>query len=349
MNTISTILNKLTQFFSEISLKLGLENWQLLTIILAVVAVLILILRYQRRTKIKSIQFSKTHKRPDTIGARLTTQGKTHAGIKNGKSNKNNKNQSPALIYKKIRKHKSWKKTIKELREITEQTRHLKQENIKLKETEKQPEQKTAEQTTDIENHQQDVIENGQPNINTTQKIEQTNITGQQIAEQITDNSYNHKTETAVQAEPDEQTQQVENKSEQTDNDNDKQQPLQQAAGEETSENKIKDEQSGTKTKQLEDSMDTIDADNQQQKENTENKQENKENEPTNYKLITFKEQSQEIESDHYEQAIEPIEEDIEDNQATKQNAVPLDVKELMAIAELAKRLSGRKQQHQSG
>lgn len=335
METIDIILDKLTQFFSGISSKLGLADWQLLTITLAVIVVLVLIARYQRKARIKSIHATNSNKRPDTIGTKLIAHETTSAGIENAKKQKERtKKQTVTFFSKKIGKHKSWRKTIKDLRKVTEQTRRLKYENNKHKKTEGTLGQKTAGQTTDYINQKHETSEHEYSGRNPKHRIKEIIIHNQTVDGTTDSNSVSDspKTEPAIQATTDINIQQQDNKSEET-------------AEEKLQENYTEDNRSKTETKHLEGLMDT---ENQNQKVTIENKQENEGIEPKNVDLVLEK-QSQGESSSDCEQDAEPTEENIENGKTIKHYELPLDVKELRAIAELAKRLSGKKRQHQNG
>ena len=143
MITIDIILNNLTQFFSWLYSTLGLPRWLLLTLTLVVLAALIFTARKQRKAKlkIKKIPVINTGSRPEIIGARLIAHKSNPSRIEDGKENELAFDSETGV------KHGSWGRTIEEWRKATQQSRKLKHASVRLKKTEEQHEQQSAEST----------------------------------------------------------------------------------------------------------------------------------------------------------------------------------------------------------
>lgn len=185
MDAIEIAINKFLQYMSE----LGLEKEQLLILVIAIIFLLILISRHQRKIKAKRLPTLQNPNQSEILGKKLYSHQESHPGtedIEQHKSatdpdNKSIKDEKP-----------NWNKTTKEWRKATEQIRLLRREVSKYKRTEEQLRQKISELTTSSQQisvgakeceHPEDNINHG---LSTTQTFEIQEIQqGEQVNNRI--------------------------------------------------------------------------------------------------------------------------------------------------------------------
>lgn len=309
MDTIEIALSKLTQYISE----LGLATWQLQVVGIGVVLLLILILIRQRKIKAKPGHKIQTKNRPDIIGIKLQDHEATYSYDEDAKRLKPVSTITKTSTYRK----KTLKQTTNEWRKATEQIRQLRREISKQKRTEEHLRQIIADLKSS----------NQQAPIGTSEsESEQHNI--------IPKPSILKSTDTQIQ-----EGRQIES----ADEDSKQQSAEHPVVNQENTEVITEDERKQQDSKESGELMHTDDQD---YRDTTDENKNNSDMEQQITESFTNTEQYQQQEVYTRDQE-EPFREDIEDGENSQQPGVPLDVKELKAIAELAKRLRGNNRQQQ--
>jgi len=307
MDTIESALSKITQYISE----LGLATWQLQVIGLGVVLILILILIRQRKIKTKPIiHNAQTRIRPDVIGIKLQSREATYSHDEDTKRQKPVSTTSKTTTYRK----KTLKQTTNEWRKATEQIRQLRRELSKQKRTEEHLRQIIADLKSP----------NQKANAGTSEsESEQSSIKPKPSILK----SYDTQIQEGSQSQP-------------VKDDSKQQSTGDTALLKENMEVIIEDENKQQNSKE---SGEVMHPDAQDHQDTTEEKKNNLDMEKQITESFTNTEQ--------YQQKViytkDQEELTIEDEEYSQQPGVPLDVKELKAIAELAKRLRGNNRQQQ--
>ena len=139
---INIVIDKMLQFYPWIYSQTGLKGWQLLTIALGALFFLVLLLNYLRKTRLKKIYVIQSSDRPDIIGINLSgSQSKHHL-------QQNYRKQPEVFVSDNEEEQKSWGQTTKEWRQLREKIRHL-QHDIHRQ---VQSEQYLKEQITELKN-----------------------------------------------------------------------------------------------------------------------------------------------------------------------------------------------------
>jgi hypothetical protein len=311
METVETVLYKLSEFFSWLYSTLGLEQWQVLLIALAVILVLSLIARVQRKKMVKKVHTIPAGNRSEIIGIKLSGHKSRDRGA--GEIQKH----SLTLTSEMDEKQMGWAQTTKEWRNLTEQVRQLRHEITKHKRTEEHLKNQLNELTMTNQELQDQITEHKKAEKTPTPNVIEAATSEQQIPHETTDSQSTEESlqPHMMQTPVDEQIQQEINQPVQTD------QSIKQEIAEplvmmnEQPQSDVSEEEKVEKETELK--VDDVTADTEQ-------------SEP-------------EITNHHRQEQL--LKEEIEEPEDSKQHEAPLDVQELKAISELAKRLRGNNRQ----
>jgi hypothetical protein len=309
MDTIEGVLNKLTQYISE----LGLATWQLQVIGIGVVLILILTLIRIRKKKAKPGYKVQTRSRPDVIGIKLQDSQATHSHEEDAKRLKPVSTITKTTTYRK----KTLKQTTNEWRKATEQIRQLRHELSKQKRTEEHLRQIIADLKSSSQKATVGTSESESQHISTKPEPSIPKSTDTQVRE--------------------------DSRSKPADEDSKQKSAEHTALIHDNTEAITEDEK---KQRDSKGSGELMHTDVQDRQDNSEENKINSDSEKQITESLTNTEQyQQQVICTRDQEA--PTIEDIEDGENSQQPGVPLDVKELKAIAELAKRLRGNDRQEQ--
>lgn len=107
------------QFYPWIYSQTGLKGWQLLTIALAFLFLLVLLLNYMRKTRLKKIYIIQSSDRSDIIGVNLSGNPEGH------RPQSNYSRKQAFTVSHNEEEQKSWGQSSKEWRQLREKIRHL--------------------------------------------------------------------------------------------------------------------------------------------------------------------------------------------------------------------------------
>lgn len=293
MATVEILLYKVADFFNWMYSATGLEKWQFLIIALAVILLLTLIARVQRKRMVTKIHTVPAVNRSEIIGVNLSGhKAKLHG-------TKETRKHGLALTSEMDEKHMGWVQTTKEWRKLNEQIRQLEHEITKRKRTEEHLKHQITELTTNNQELQNQITEHGQAGKTPRSQDVDATTSEQKIPNEIPD-----KQSTDESSQPDILLT-----------------PIQQEISQ--------PEQSNQNTQQ-EVAESTAVTDEQLQSDISEDEK------------IPKDTNQQAVESTDTEHSLT---EDTEESEDLQQHKTPLNVQELKAIADLAKRLRGNNRQ----
>ena len=289
MATVGNLLYKLADFYNWLYSTLGLKQWQFLIIALAVIVLLALIARIQRKKLVNKVYTIPAVKRSEIIGIQLSGHKAREHGTKEALKH------GIALTSEMDEKQMGWTQTTKEWRKLTEQIRQLEREVTKHKRTEEHLKHQITELTT----------------------------TNQELQSQITEHPIQQET----------------NLPEQADQDTKKEIAESAVRTDEPSQSEMSENETVTKDTNQQ-AVELIDTDKKTHQEVTEDKQFEKDIKLKSDDVIAeTKPSGPELINQHRQE--QSLKEETEDSEDLRPHEAPLDVQQLKAISELAKRLRG--------
>jgi len=151
-----SLVDRLRQFLSWLYYEHQWARWEILTIGIVVLSVLLLIVRRQRKRAIRRVYTNQLPERSPVIGVNLGGRKRSHHGIKDLKKD------HLASVPERREKHKKSKKTTEPSEKLHEQMKQLQYEIIKRKQTEARFEQRVADLTAENEKLRCEIAESGQ-------------------------------------------------------------------------------------------------------------------------------------------------------------------------------------------
>jgi len=297
---IENIIDSVMQFYSWIYSQTGLQDWQLLTIGLGILFLLVLSLIQQRKTRSRKVYVIQGSNRSDIIGANLSDREKHYH------RHENFSKKPPVSASDEEEEGKSWGQSTKEWRRLSEKIRHLQHEIGKQERSEKH----LKEQITELKS----INDKLQSEISRKTQIEEE--LKQQLQELTTASPAN-----------------VQEKSAEKTNVNSRGRELKN----------IKETLESAKFMLKKDQTKQAVAGTESQKEPLESQQITNKTDCVPLEIAVNQLQSQTVGN-----KANSLEGNIDEADTERDHNIPLDIKELKAIADLAKRLQMRSQQRQS-
>lgn len=128
---INSVIDSVSRFYSRLYYQTGLESWQLLIIALGVLLILVLLLSYVRKARLKKVHVIKSTNRSETIGINL-------AGGTSGYSPHHKyRTTQTSFAAEEDEDQKSWGQSTKDWRKLREKIRHLQHDISKHEKSEK--------------------------------------------------------------------------------------------------------------------------------------------------------------------------------------------------------------------
>jgi len=151
-----SLVDRLRQFLSWLYYEHQWARWEILTIGIVVLSVLLLIVRRQRKRAIRRVYTNQLPERSPVIGVNLGGRKRSHHGIKDLKKD------HLASVPERREKHKKSEKTTELSEKLHEQMKQLQYEIIKRKQTEARFEQRVADLTAENEKLRCEIAESRQ-------------------------------------------------------------------------------------------------------------------------------------------------------------------------------------------
>lgn len=324
-----SVIDSVMQFYSRLPYQTGLESWQLLAIALSVLLALVLLLGYLRKTRVKKVHVIQSANRSEIIGINLS--GKTE----NRLPHREYRTRETTFEREEPEETKSWGQTTKDWRKLREKIRHLQHDISKHEKAEKHLKEQIKELVYTNEKLQAEMGRRDQVEGGSRKQINE-------LVAATPDRKLEPSSEEGLSRESEDQLTEA------------------QPSGE-SHENLLKQAEN---TRDLHHSIEEISQQKQKdpvpaimrgetEEESAISIQDNQESEHTHPLLSEEAKTANEAisrTSDSTEHLAEKtLEEDFDEpDKAQRDHNVPLDIKELKAIADLAKRLQARGQQRQS-
>jgi hypothetical protein len=328
---INSVIDSVMQFYSRLSYQTGLKSWQLLAIALGVLFILILLLGYLRKTRLKRVHVIQSTNRSEIIGINLS--GRTASRLPQREYR--NRTREAAFVPEETEEQKSWGQTTKDWRKLREKIRHLQHDISKYEKSEKHLKKQITELVNTNEKLQEEISrrdkvgEGLKQQINGLTEAEPDQKQEPSVEERLYRENEDQLTETQTSRET---PQKMQDKTEKIENlyspvqeiSQQKQvEPARSIVGEKTEEEPALSTQTNQETEQI----------------TTVSSEQTKTVDETLPRTIESK----------YHPVEKTQEEELEQTDtAQRDHSVPLDIKELKAIADLAKRLQARGQQRQN-
>jgi hypothetical protein len=179
MATVEILLYKLADFYNWLYSATGLKQWQFLIIALAVILLLTLIARVQRKRMVTKVHTVPAVNRSEIIGINLSGHKAREHGTK--ETLKHNVSLTSEMDEKQM----GWAQTTKEWRKLNEQIRQLEHEVTKRKRTEEHLKHQITELTTTNQELQNQITEHEQAEKPPRPQIDEAAMSEQQIPHEI--------------------------------------------------------------------------------------------------------------------------------------------------------------------
>ena len=188
---INNVIDEIMQFYSRIYYQTGLKSWQLLTIALVVLFLLVLLSNYLRKARLRKMHLIQSTGRSEIIGIKLSGRGNRYQTRADYRERQEN------FIPEEDEEQQSWGQSTKEWRKLREKIMHLQRDIKKYERVEKHykeqitelknaneklrleiSKQAKSEQETSVKNLENQIIENKTYPVNEKYKedFEQTDI-----------------------------------------------------------------------------------------------------------------------------------------------------------------------------
>jgi hypothetical protein len=137
--TVESLMNTFTKYVSWLYSQREWARWELLTIGLAAMVLLLFILVQRRRAKAKRSTAKQIAKKPSTIGINLDAGKQAHQGLET-----DSESSTIVSISKNNGNHNRWKETTKKWKNLQKLIEQLQEETAKYKQAEEFLEQQFA-------------------------------------------------------------------------------------------------------------------------------------------------------------------------------------------------------------
>lgn len=308
MTYIYFVLDKITQFFSWLNTEVGLKPWHVQAIGITIVVVLLLLLWHLRKRRIERMHKSQRKGRSEIIGLKLSDRRTKHRRAIDRKKHEED------LIPEEETQHKPWGQTTKDWRQLREQIRKLQHDITKNQRTQEQLKKQITELKNTNEQLKEEIVSHKQTENDLNQQIDELKTINEKQEEV-----------TAIK-----QDSNIEQPNEETAVTEEKNIEVNPAPDEVQGKQDLTQEPIQTTTP-AEDGKAHLNIDSENSETASEHAEENIKSMGEKSKQNEIENNPDEIEKNNTEQS-----EGLNGN-----HNVPLDIKELKAIADLAKRLQG--------
>ncbi len=139
---INNVIDAIMQFYSRIYYQTGLKSWQLLTIALVVLFLLVLLSNYLRKARLRKMHLIQSTGRSEIIGIKLSGRENRY------QAQADYRKKQESFIPDEDEEQKSWGQSTKEWRKLREKIMYLQRDIKKHERTEKH----YKEQITELKN-----------------------------------------------------------------------------------------------------------------------------------------------------------------------------------------------------
>ena len=176
---MNSLVSKLRQFLSWLYYEHQWESWEILTIGLVVLSVLLLIIRRQRKRAIRRVYANQLPESSPVIGINLGGRKRSHHGIKDLKKNR------LTFVPEKHEIHNKSKETTEPSENLHEQIKQLQYEIIKRKQSEKHLNQRVANLTVDNEQLRREIAESRQVEQRPSREVAETPAADEKLQPEV--------------------------------------------------------------------------------------------------------------------------------------------------------------------
>ena len=323
MTYIYFVLDKITQFFSWLNTEVGLKPWHVQAIGITIVVVLLLLLMHLRKSRIERMHKSQRKGRSEIIGLKLSDRRTKHRRVVDRKKHEED------LIPEEETQNKPWGQTTKDWRQLREQIRKLQHDITKNQRTEEQLKKQITELKNTNEQLKEEIISHKQTENDLNKQIDELKTINEKQEEVTT-----IKQDSNIK-QPDEKLVVTEEKNTEVEQDL-TQEPVQ------TTTLNIESENSEITSKNAEENIQSMEE--KEKTEQTETDLLPRLSSPAPASPDASRGGGRDEAAENNPDEIEKN--NIEQTEGLNENHnIPLDIKELKAIADLAKRLQGGGQQ----
>ena len=174
-----SLVSRLRQFLSWLYYEHQWERWEILTIGVVVLSVLLLIIRRQRKRAIKRVYTNQLPERSPVIGINLGDRKRSHHGTKDLKKDR------LAFVPERREKHNKSKQTTEPSEKLHEQIKQLQYEIIKRKQTETRLEQRVANLAADNEQLRCEIAESRQVEQRSSREVAETPAADEKLQPEV--------------------------------------------------------------------------------------------------------------------------------------------------------------------
>ena len=155
--TVESLMNRFTQYISWLYFEREWAGWELQTMAIAALVLLLFLLLHKRKAKAGRVVAKQIEKRSSTIGVNLDADKGAHQG-----SEDDTNSRSIVSISKNNGNQKRWKETTKKWKNLQKLIEQLQQETAKYKQAEERLEQQFAKLKAANELLRQEITGSGQ-------------------------------------------------------------------------------------------------------------------------------------------------------------------------------------------